>query len=215
MSAQPARRLNRRALGAQKSTIKENNMKVIGISGSPRKSGNSEILLQHALEPFKENKWDVVPFLLSEKDVAPCTGCDDCSQSGKCTKKDDMDLLYKAFATCDAVIIASPVYYRNVTSQLKAVIDRSYATRDTNPLKGKVGGAIAVGRGSGGGQSIVLNVIYNYFLSSGTICVPGELNGVSAVADQPGDILKQPKRLEQARILGENVLRYASIIIGP
>jgi multimeric flavodoxin WrbA len=182
-------------------------MKVIGISGSPRSNGNSEILLHHALEPFKENKWEVTTFLLSERIVAPCKGCDDCSSLGKCSITDDMDILYEAYETCSAIIIASPVYYRNVTAQLKAVFDRSYAARDKHPLADKLGGAIAVGRGTGGGQSIVLTVIYNYFLSSGTICIPGELNGVTAVADQPGDILQQPKRLRQARVLGENILR--------
>jgi len=77
-----------------------------------------------------------------------------------------------------------------------------------SPLRGKLGGAIAVGRGSGSGQSIVLNVIYNFYLSSGALCVPGELNGVNAVADKPGDILSQPRRLEQARVLGRNILGY-------
>jgi multimeric flavodoxin WrbA len=123
-----------------------------------------------------------------------------------------MDYLYEAFTSCSAVIIASPVYYRNVSSQLKAVFDRSYAGGKTNPLKDKVGGAIAVGRGTGGGQSIVLTVIHNYFLSSGIICVPGELNGVSATADKPGDILQQENRLRQAGILGENVLRHALLV---
>ena len=65
-----------------------------------------------------------------------------------------------------------------------------------------------MGRGSSGGQSIVLNIIYNYYLSCGILCVPGELNGVHAVADNIGDIKNQPKRLEQARILGENIIGY-------
>ena len=124
-----------------------------------------------------------------------------------------MGLLYEEFAACDALIIASPVYYRNVTAQLKAIFDRSYAVRGRRPLTDKVGGAIAVGRGSGGGQSLVLTIIHNYLLSSGAACVPGELNGVSAVADKPGDILLQPSRLRQARILGENVLRWAELLM--
>ena len=187
-------------------------MKVIGISGSPRVGSNSEILLQHALEPFQENGWTVVKFLLSNRSVAPCVGCDCCSQTNQCVIEDDMGLLYEEYDTCDALIVASPVYYRNVTAQLKAVFDRSYATKDRQPLVNKVGGAIAVGRGTGGGQSLVLSIIHNFFLSSGAICVPGELNGVSAVADKPGDILAQPKRLRQARLLGENVLRWAELM---
>jgi len=75
-------------------------------------------------------------------------------------------------------------------------------------LTGKLGGAISVGRGQGGGQAIVLTIIHNYYLSSGALCVPGEMNGVSAVADKPGDILSQPNRLKQARTLGENIMKY-------
>lgn len=189
-------------------------MKVIGISGSPRKGGNSEILLNHALEPFKEKGWEVIQFHLSSYSVLPCEGCECCQSIGKCKLEDDMKLLYEEYLKCDAVIIASPAYYRNVTAQLKAVFDRTYATKLKKPLEGKFGGAIAVGRGQDGGQSIVLTVIYNFFLSSGVLCVPGELNGVAVSADKLGDILLQPNRLMQARILGENIIRYAQIAGG-
>ena len=184
-------------------------MKIIGISGSPRAGGNTEVLLSHALEPFRRQGWAVVEFLLSGKSVAPCNGCDGCAETRECVIRDDMDLLYAELPSCDALIIASPIYYRNVSAQLKAVFDRSYAIRGSAPLAGKAGGAITVGRGEGGGQALGLAVIYNFLLSSGAVCVPGELNGVSARADKPGEIVNQPKRLEQARILGENVLRYS------
>lgn len=184
-------------------------MRVIGISGSPRRGGNSEALLKHALEPFLEKGWSVTEFQLSTHRISSCAGCESCTQTGVCAQHDDMDAIYEEFAHCDAVIIASPVYYRNVTAQLKSLFDRSYAQHSARPLAGKAAGAIAVGRGTDGGQSIVLNIIYNFFLSSSAYCVPGELNGVSAAADKPGDILAQPNRLKQARILGENVLRLA------
>ena len=74
------------------------------------------------------------------------------------------------------------------------------------------GAAIAVGRGTGGGQSIVLSVIHNWILSAGALCVPGELNGLSAVADSPGDILKDQGKIEQATKLGENLLMFSKII---
>jgi len=187
-------------------------VQVIGISGSPRAKGNSDILLDHALSPFRECGWAVVAFHLSRRTVCPCLGCDRCAQTDACAIDDDMAVLYQAYARCDALIVASPVYYRNVTAQLKAVFDRSYAVRASRPLSGKAGGAIAVGRGTGGGQSLVLTIIHNFYLSCGALCVPGELNGVSAVADKPGDILNQPNRLHQAHILGENVLRYATLV---
>jgi multimeric flavodoxin WrbA len=118
-----------------------------------------------------------------------------------------MNEVYIAFEKCNALIISAPVYWRNVPAQLKALIDRTYAIKN-GLLKGKFGGAISVGRGQGGGQAIVLTIIHNYYLSSGVLCVPGEMNGVSAVADKTGDILSQPNRLRQARILGENIINY-------
>ena len=172
-------------------------MNVLGISGTPRKGGNSEHLLDAALEPFAEAGWDVTKILLSEKKIKPCVGCETCETSGFCHINDDMGKVFDAYKECDAIIISAPAYWRNVPAQLKALFDRTFATKAQKPLQGKFGGAISVGRGSCGGQSIVLSIIYNFYLSCGTLCVAGELNGVSAVADKPGDILNQPHRLEQ------------------
>ncbi len=184
-------------------------MNVLGISGTPRINGNSAILVDYALKPFKKDGWDIKHLKMSEYTVQPCDGCDSCLDSGKCTIKDDMHYFYEAFDWCDAIIIGSPVYSRNISSQLLSVLDRHYAVSKKRPLQGKAGGAIAVGRGTGGGQAITINAIYNWMLSCGMICVPGELNGVTAVASEAGDILKQEKRLRQAEILGENVLKVA------
>jgi Multimeric flavodoxin WrbA len=182
-------------------------MNVLGISGTPRENGNSEILLQHALRPFNERGWNIKHFLLSKMQIQPCCACDKCRNTNKCVINDDMQEIYKAFHWCDALIISSPVYSRNICSQLMAVLDRHYAVNQIRPLEGKVGGAIAVGRGTCGGQTITINAIYNWMLSSGVICVPGELNGVTAVTSEQGDVLKQDNRLKQAIILGENILK--------
>lgn len=190
-------------------------MKILSISGSPRKNGNTEILVEHALKPFQEAGWEIQRFFMSEKVIRPCVACDSCQKTGSCIiMGDDGASLLEAYLQCDAIIIGSPAYYRNVTAQLKALFDRSYSFGRHKPLKGKPGGAIAVGRGEGGGQSLVLSIIYNYFLSMGAICVPGELNGLSARADGYGDIIKQEKRLRQAGILGENILKYALLLKG-
>jgi multimeric flavodoxin WrbA len=93
-----------------------------------------------------------------------------------------------------------------------SVLDRHHAVSKKRPLEGKVGGSMAVGRGTGGGSAITITAIYNWMLSCGIICVPGELNGVTAVASEPGDILKQENRLRQAEILGENVMKIAKKI---
>ncbi|SHJ34568.1 flavodoxin family protein [Lutispora thermophila] len=188
-------------------------MKVIGISGSPRKDGNTEILVKEALKPFYEKGWEVTEFFLSSKSIKPCIGCETCNETGTCAiEGDDMGFLISELENCDALIIGSPAYYRNVTAQLKALFDRSFVIKNRNLLAGKPGGAIAVGRGEGGGQSLVLSIIHNFYLSSGALCVPCEINGLSARADKPGDILKQEKRLRQARVLGENIIKYSEMI---
>jgi len=184
-------------------------MNILGIAGTPRKGGNSELLLNAALEPFVEAKWNVNKILLSENRVEPCIGCETCDEGNLCFIEDDMSKVYDAYDKCDAVIISAPSYWRNVPAQLKALFDRTFAVRNKKPLNGKLGGAISVGRATaGGGQSIVINVIYNFYLSAGVLCVPGELNGVTASADKPGDILTQPRRLKQARTLGKNIITY-------
>lgn len=184
-------------------------MNVLGISGTPRENGNSEILLQHALKPFEEQGWQVKLFRVREMNIEFCRGCDECRELKTCVIDDDMPQVYEAYRWCDAIIVSSPVYSRTVSARLMALLERHYAVNQERPLEGKPGGAIAVGAGTSGGQSITIMAIYNWMLSRGIICVPGELNGVTAVASDPGDILKQPKRLRQAEILGRNVMEVA------
>ncbi|MFX1568559.1 MAG: flavodoxin family protein [Promethearchaeota archaeon] len=187
-------------------------MNVIGISGTPRKKGNSELLLRYALKPFENNGWNVKIFLLSELEIKPCNACGSCNETGICIINDDMEDIYNAFRWCNAIIISSPVYFLNVSAQLLALFHRHYAVDSEKPLEGKVGGAIVVGGGTAGGQTISLNAIYTWMLSCGIICVPGKLFGVKAVASKPGDILNQKNQLKQAEILGFNVLKTAKAL---
>jgi len=190
-------------------------MKVVGISGTPRKGGNTECLVKECLNEFAKQGWTISEFFLSEKTIKPCIGCDFCKENGVCAiTDDDASALFGDIINCDAVIIGSPVYYRNVTAQLKAVFDRNYPY-GYKTLEGKPGGAIAVGRGEGAGQATTLMVIYNFMLSCGGLPVPGEMNGLSTRADKPGDILSQERRLNQARILARNVMEYAERLRKP
>ena len=190
-------------------------MNVLGISGSPRARSNSHLLLEHALGPFAEAGWQVRLLRLRDLEVHPCLACDHCrSYPGDCAQHDDMVSFYESFRWCDALLIASPVYSRNVCAQLVCVFDRHYAVNVERPLSGKPGGAIAVGAGEGGGQAITINAIYNWLLSCGAIAVPGELNGLTARASAEGEILAQENRLRQARVLGSNVLALASAAPG-
>lgn len=200
------------AIGVRQNNRSGETMKIVGVCGSCRKDSNSEHLMKVALEPFCREGMEVRIHKVGNLDLSPCCGCERCRKEGKCCIEDDIQYLYEDLYWTDAIVIASPVYYRNIPSKLAAIFERAYAYQDNRPLEGKLGAAIAVGRGTGGGQSIVLSVIHNWLLSAGALCVPGELNGLSAVADGPGDILKDQRKLDQAIKLGGNLLRFSKII---
>ena len=180
--------------------------RILSISGSPRRGGNTEILLETALHPLAEAGHRVEAFHLSSKKVGPCIACEKCAADGVCFIDDDMPALLDGVRDCDAVIVGSPVYNRNLTAQLQAVFNRFHCVIKKRPLQGRIvfGGAIAVG-GAPNSQGIVLNTLYNFLLSLGVCCVPGALNGVSVVAREKGEVLSQSKSLEEARALGENL----------
>ncbi len=182
--------------------------KVLAVSGSPRKEGNTELLLQAALEPFVKGGHSIDKFYMSDKDVAPCTACDACADDGVCVIKDDMNMFVEKLPTYDAIVMGSPVYSRNISAQLLSLFNRLHCITHKRPFRDKIcfGGAIAVG-GSPNSQGITLTVIHNHFLSLGVCCVPGVLNGVSVVARAKGEVLSQPKSLRDAAALGENMLR--------
>jgi multimeric flavodoxin WrbA len=184
--------------------------RILAVSGSPRKGGNTEGLLNAALDECRAAGFETDTFYLSEHPIKPCIGCELCTEEKRCVLSgDDMEAFIERADLCDAILIGSPVYYRNVTAQLKALFDRTHGYDAMRLFKGKPCGAITVGRGEGGGQALALTVIYNFLLSSGAVCVPGELNGVTARADKPGDIASQPRRLEQSKILVRNVMDCA------
>ena len=190
--------------------------RILSISGSPRRDGNTEILLEAAAQPFSEAGHRVEAFHLSDKTVAPCIACEKCAADGVCFIDDDMPGLLDRVRECDVMIVGSPVYNRNLTAQLQAVFNRFHSVIKKRPLQGRIvfGGAIAVG-GAPNSQGIVLNTIYNFLLSLGVCCVPGALNGVSVVAREKGAVRTQPKSLQDARVLGENLLTVTNRCAGP
>lgn len=99
-------------------------MKVLGILGSPRIGGNSDILLEQALAGAKEAGGEVEKIVLSKKKIAGCLDCGKCNETGICTIKDDMLEIHKKILEADVVIHSVPVYFWAMTSQMKAYLDR-------------------------------------------------------------------------------------------
>ena len=98
--------------------------RILGISGSPRRHSNSEILLDRALEGASRSGAIIEKIVLNELCLKPCQGCYRCAENGVCVIKDDMRLIYGKLDKADGIIIASPIYFGSVTAQLKTMIDR-------------------------------------------------------------------------------------------
>ena len=188
---------------------------ILAVSGIPRKDGNTEILINAALEPFVSEGHNVHRFFMSGKSVAPCDACEACAKDSVCIIKDDHQEFLEQIFRCDAMILGSPVYSRNITGQMLSLFNRNHCISHNRILKDKLcfGGAIAVG-GSPNSQGITLTVLHNFMLSLGVCCVPAVLNGVSVVAREKGAVLSQPKSLGEAKVLGENILRNLKKTIG-
>ncbi|OGF46165.1 MAG: hypothetical protein A2231_03225 [Candidatus Firestonebacteria bacterium RIFOXYA2_FULL_40_8] len=124
-------------------------MLILGINGSPRKLGNTDILLEHALLGAKSAGAETNRINLGELKYAPCLSCDKQRKDGVCIVKDDMDKVYADIDKADGIIVASPVYFGSVSAQLKMMIDRfqcywsaKYIHKTINPGKAKYGAFI-------------------------------------------------------------------------
>ena len=101
--------------------------KVLILSGSPRKNGNSDLLCNEFARGAIEAGHEVEKIRVAEKNIGFCRACYACRGTGVCAIKDDMAELMQKMIDCDVMVLASPVYFYSIDAQLKAVIDRSVA----------------------------------------------------------------------------------------
>lgn len=103
------------------------NKKILILSGSPRKNGNSDILCDSFAKGARESGNAVEKIRIAEKNIACCRACYACRQSGVCAINDDMNEIMQKIIDSDVLVLASPVYFYSISAQLKAVIDRTVA----------------------------------------------------------------------------------------
>lgn len=150
-------------------------MKIVGICGSPRE-GASEYLLKRALDMLKEDEGFETKFItVKDKNISPCTHCNDCVESGNCSIEDDMSEIYESLKEADGIILASPIHFGSISAQLKAVIDRCQALimEDIDIFKNKVGISIVVGGDRSGGQELAIQQINTFYLLNKIIPLSG------------------------------------------
>lgn len=158
-------------------------IKVLGIAGSPRRRGNSQYLLEHALEAAKAAAPDLVEtesYSMAAKKFAGCTSCLKCADlKGECVQKDDFQNLRDKWYEADVVLYSLPVYHMCIPGQLRCFIDRlgnaSYCYYNMSvPKVMKVIGAITQGLHIFSGQENVMMQIINHSLLMGCIPVAGD-----------------------------------------
>ncbi len=183
-------------------------MKIVAFNGSPRKGGNTERYLQGVLEPLREAGHGTELIQIGGNLVRGCTACMGCRKKGdgRCVFDDDaMNGWIDAMREADAVVIGSPVYFSDLTTETKALIDRAgYALRGMaeNPLSRKVGAGVAVARRAGHTHTLMS---INQFFFINDMVVPGSSYWNVGLARAVGDAEADAEGLATMGRLGENI----------
>lgn len=147
-------------------------LNVLGIVGSPHNNGNTSYLVNYALDVInQEDDFEVELITLGDKNINYCIGCDKCKKSNRCVIDDDMQKLTSKVEKADALIVGSPVYFGDMSGQLKTFIDRLRPLRNIHSFKYKVCGAVSTGGFRNGGQEATIASIHDFFLVQGGIIV--------------------------------------------
>lgn len=181
-------------------------MRVIGISGSPRAGGNTDFILQEALNAAKEEGATVKLIRLSDYNLQPCNGCAACFKTKNCVIDDDGEKIYQEILKADGVILGSPSYFQGITAQTKIFIDRiGYLAlaRGRKDFAGKVGGVIGVARRSG--VAGVCNQMMNFIVAVRMIIPSG--GRTFAIAREIGEVSKDKEGMDSAKYLGKTIVK--------
>ena len=179
-------------------------MKVVAFNGSPRKDGNTTILIKHVFRELEKEGIETELVQLSDKVIHGCIACEKCGENRdqRCAVKNDAANEYiEKMLDADGIILGSPVYLQDVTSEMKALIDRAgYVSRSNGRmLKKKVGASVVAVRRSGANHAIDT---INHFFLSGQIVIVGRAIGFGRAK---GEVEKDAEGIELAKSLGQRM----------
>ncbi len=186
-------------------------MKVLGLMGSPRIKGNTDLLLDEALRGARNAGSETEKVLIDKLTIAPCKEYYGCARDGNCVIRDDMDALYDKIVEADVVIVASPMFFYSVSAQTKAVIDRCQALwarkhllKQTISHRPRRGAFIAVGATKGKNLFEGSLLVMKYFFEAIDVEYAGNLlvRGI----DSKAQIKEHPQQLAEAFELGQRLV---------
>ncbi|MFH1083167.1 MAG: flavodoxin family protein [Pseudomonadota bacterium] len=179
-------------------------MKVLGIVGSPRRNGNTEILMTHTLKAVMESGLDTELICLSGKDIRGCNACMACSKKEECSIEDDLFPIYLKMKEADGIILSSPVYFGSATAVIKGLMERTgYISRfHGEPFRGKVGGPLVVARR--GGLNFTFSQLTLWYQVLGMV-IPGSTSWNIAFGRNPGEVHSDEEGMRTAYNFGKNL----------
>ena len=185
-------------------------MKVLGIYGSPRKGGNSDRLLDRALDGAGSAGAEITRIYARDLKMAGCIECGGCDRTGRCVVEDDMQGVYPLMEEADVIFLASPIFFYGVTAQVKAVIDRAQASWNKHliektPEERRVPGSgrgYLIGVGASRGKNLFEGAILTarYFYDALDMSYEGGIFFRSL--EKKGAVRENPETLQEAFNLG-------------
>ncbi len=192
--------------------VEERRMKIVGIIGSPRKGGNSEILLDRLLEGASEVE-EKEKLYLNSLNFIPCQECENVRKDGRCKINDDFQLIYEKVMECDVIVVSSPVFFGSLPAQVKMMIDRfhclwlaKFVFKTVKNERKKKGIFICVEATKR--KDFFENtksIIRNFFV---TVGASYKYELLCEGVEKKGEIKEYPQCLEEAYNIGKNLQKW-------
>ena len=185
-------------------------MKVLAVVGSPRKGGNTDVLMDQMISGAAGAGAEVEKVYLNDLKITPCQACYACKKKPGCVIKDDMQKLYPKILAADAILFGTPVYWWTVSAQLKCFLDRWFALMDSNykSLVANKRCALAVVCQDPDTKGMTDPIIHMFKEGMDFIGIK-YVGQVTASCDAKGEVVKNAKAMTQARELGRKITKNA------
>ena len=178
---------------------------IIGIAGSPRRGGNTELLTREVLQSAAQEGMETEFITLAGKEIRPCDGCRLCRERKQdCRIDDDLPPIFQKMLKADGIIVATPVYIGSASAQCKALIDRAayWAGAYDRPFENKVGAPLVVARRAG--HNFTFAQLIFFFYITGMV-IPGTTYWSIAFGREKGEVRSDEEGMNTARNLGKKM----------
>ena len=182
-------------------------MKVAGFNGSPRKEGNTFILINYVFKELEKEGIETELVQLAGKKIGGCQSCFKCfsNKNRRCSvESDGLNDCLETMFNADGIILGSPTYTADLTAEMKGFIDRSglVSTANGRLLQRKVGAAVVAARRIGG---ILTFDTLNHFFLYNQMFIPGSSYWNIGIGLAPGDVEKDEEGIQAVKVLGQNM----------